>query len=138
MADVVLFLHVLIVLFNVGAVPMIIIGGMRQWDWVRNRSFRLTHLGLMAFVVAETALGFVCPLTYLESALRGEGSGAEVALMVRLMRRLIYYDFPQWVFLTAYIAFIGLILFLYRVVPPRNRPNAMQQRGAERSSYSRK
>ncbi len=128
MADAVLFVHVLIVLFNIGAVPMIIAGGMCQWRWIRNRAFRLTHLGLMTFVVVETALGFVCPLTYLENALRGEDGGAEMALMARLLRQLIYYDFPQWVFLSAYIAFISLILYLYHVVPPvkRSRRNNVE------------
>jgi hypothetical protein len=44
LADLILFVHGLIVLFNVGALPVIWVGYYRNWKFVRNLGFRLVHL----------------------------------------------------------------------------------------------
>ena len=41
LADLVLFLHVAIVVFIVGALALIIAGGLCGWRWVRNPWFRI-------------------------------------------------------------------------------------------------
>jgi hypothetical protein len=63
LADVILVLHGLIVLFIVGALPLIWLGGLRKWSFVRAFSFRLTHLLLIGVVAAESIFGIICPLT---------------------------------------------------------------------------
>ena len=57
LADAILVLHALIVLFNVGALPVIWVGHFRGWRFVRAFSFRAAHLGLIGFIAAESLLG---------------------------------------------------------------------------------
>lgn len=71
LADLVLLLHVLFVLFVGGGLPAIWIGAVRRRPWCRAPWFRGLHLGAIGFVVAETLLGYACPLTLWEDALRG-------------------------------------------------------------------
>jgi hypothetical protein len=65
LADALLALHVAIVLFVVGLLPLVLAGGPLGWRWVRHFGLRLTHLGLMVFIAAQTWLGQLCPLTVL-------------------------------------------------------------------------
>ncbi len=70
LADAILVLHALIVLFNVGALPVIWLGHFRGWRFVRSFGFRVTHLLLIGFVAGESLLGVICPLTTWEDDLR--------------------------------------------------------------------
>jgi hypothetical protein len=117
-ADVVLVVHALFVLFVVGGFVLIVLGS-RRWSWVRNRTFRILHLAAIAFVTAEALLGITCPLTLWEDALRGTGAGR--SFIGRWVARLLYYDFPEWVFATAYCAFTLAVLSAWWTVPPRSR-----------------
>jgi len=72
LADAVLFVHVLFVLFVVGGFALILAGAGR-WGWVHNRAFRIAHLAAIVFVAVETLLGFTCPLTLWEDVLRSTG-----------------------------------------------------------------
>ena len=63
LADAILILHVGIVAFVVLGTALILIGGWRRWRWVRGFIWRLAHLLLIAFVVLQTWLGALCPLT---------------------------------------------------------------------------
>ena len=62
-ADLILVLHTLFVAFVVLSLPAILLGGVLAWPWVRNRCFRLLHLAAIAFVVVQSWLGMICPLT---------------------------------------------------------------------------
>jgi len=120
-ADAILVLHALLVVFNIGALPVIWVGYFRDWHWVRNRYFRLAHLFLIGVVAAESLFGIVCPLTTWEDALRAAGgkdamhSGGFVA---HWLHRLLFYDFPEWVFTMAYLAFFVLVSITFYVVRP--------------------
>jgi uncharacterized membrane protein YfcA len=116
-ADAVLVVHALFVLFVVGGFILIVLGA-RRWSWVRNRMFRILHLAAIAFVTAEALLGITCPLTLWEDALRGAGSGR--SFIGRWVARLLYYDFPEWVFAIAYCAFALAVLWAWRAIPPRS------------------
>ncbi|MDP1685414.1 MAG: DUF2784 family protein [Hydrogenophaga sp.] len=63
LADAILTLHVGIVIFVVGLLPLVLIGGALGWRWVRHLGLRLTHLALMLFIAAQAWLGQLCPLT---------------------------------------------------------------------------
>jgi Protein of Unknown function (DUF2784) len=117
-ADAVLVVHALFVLFVVGGFVLILIGAGR-WDWVRNRKFRILHLAAIAFVTAEALLGVTCPLTLWEDALRGKGT--ERTFVGRWAARLLYYDFPEWVFVVVYCAFTLAVVCAWWLVPPRAR-----------------
>lgn len=63
LADALMALHAGVVLFVVGLLPLVLIGGARGWRWVHHRGLRVTHLGLILFIAAQTWLGQLCPLT---------------------------------------------------------------------------
>jgi uncharacterized protein DUF2784 len=117
-ADAVLVFHALFVLFVVGGL-VLVLAGARRWSWVRNRAFRILHLAAIAFVTAEALLGLTCPLTIWEDMLRGGVS--ERSFIGRWVARLLYYDFPEWVFAVAYCAFALAVVWAWRAVPPRSR-----------------
>jgi hypothetical protein len=60
LADAILALHLAIVAFNVVMPPAILAGAWRDWRWVRHRGLRLLHLGGMAVVALQAALGDLC------------------------------------------------------------------------------
>ena len=115
-ADAVLVLHALFVLFVLGGF-ILILAGARRWGWVRNRMFRMLHLAAIAFVAAEALIGVTCPLTLWEDALRG--AGVERSFVGRWAARLLYYDFPEWVFTAAYCGFAPAVAWAWRAIPPR-------------------
>jgi hypothetical protein len=115
-ADAVLVVHSLYVVFVVGGFALILVGA-RRWGWVRNRTFRILHLAAIAFVAAGTLLGLTCPLTTWEDALRGAGD--ERSFVGRWVARLLYYDFPEWIFTVAYCAFALAVAWAWRAIPPR-------------------
>lgn len=119
-ADGLLVLHSLIVVFVAGGLFLIIVGGLRGWAWVHNRWFRLAHLGAIGCVVVQSWLGLVCPLTTWEMAMRtraGEDaySGSFVA---HWLSRLLYYDAPAWVFVLSYTLFAALVVACWFWVRP--------------------
>jgi uncharacterized membrane protein YfcA len=123
-ADAVLVVHALFVLFVVGGFVLILIGA-RRWSWVRNRAFRVLHLAAIAFVAAEALLGVTCPLTMWEDMLRGGNS--ERSFVGRWVARALYYEFPEWVFAVAYCLFTLAVIWAWRAIPPRpfRRENAL-------------
>ena len=118
MADAILVVHALFVLFVVGGLALVLAGAGR-WSWVRNRTFRILHLAAIALVTAEALLGVTCPLTAWEDALRGGGPAR--SFVGRWVARALYYDFPEWVFAVCYSAFALAVLWAWRAVPPRPR-----------------
>jgi hypothetical protein len=119
LADALLVVHVLFVLFVVGGFALILAGA-RRWGWVHNRAFRIAHLGAIVFVAVETLLGFTCPLTLWEDVLRSTGR-EERSFIGRWLAWLLYYDLPEWVFAVAYVAFALAVLACWWAIPPRAR-----------------
>jgi hypothetical protein len=120
LADALLVVHFGFVLFVVGGFALILAGGAAGWGWVRNRSFRITHLAAILFVAAESLAGVACPLTVWEDALRRAESGGP-SFVGRWVGRLLYYDFPEWVFAVAYVLFAAAVIAAWRFVPPARR-----------------
>ena len=115
-ADAVLALHALVVLFNVAGLLMIGIGGLRGWAWTRHRGFRLTHLAVIGFVMIETILGVTCPLTLLEDWLRGVAT--QQSFVQRWASALIYWNAPPWLFALIYVAFLFAVIGAWLTWPP--------------------
>ena len=118
-ADAILVVHFAIVVFIVGGLIGVWIGAALGWHWVRNPWFRYLHLGAIAYVAAEALLGLACPLTVWEDALRG-GGGPE-SFVGRWVQWLIFYQAPEWVFTSAYVAWALATLATLRLVPPRRK-----------------
>jgi hypothetical protein len=122
MADVILVVHFLIVVFIVGGLVLVWVGAALGWGWVRNPWFRYLHLGAIGFVAAEALLGVVCPLTVWEDMLRG-GVRAE-SFIGRWVRYFLYYNAPEWVFSLVYGAWAAATLATLKLVPvSRARPS---------------
>ena len=121
LADVILIAHVAFVLFVVVGVVLIILGGVRRWNWIRNPWFRALHLAGVAFVVAEVWIGIVCPLTTLEMYLR-ENAGEPTyggTFVSHWLHTLLYYRAPAWVFVACYTAFGIAVILTWVFVRPR-------------------
>jgi hypothetical protein len=116
-----LVLHASFVVFVVSGLVLIIAGKAFSWAWVRNRWFRIVHLGCIGIVVVQSWFGIICPLTTLEMALRAKGGGAayEGTFISHWLGEFLYYEAPAWVFLLVYTVFGMLVVFTWFRVPPR-------------------
>ena len=148
LANAIVFIHVLYVGFVVIAVPVILLGWLLKWKWVRNFWFRLIHLLMMAVVVVETGFGVTCPLTTWESDLRIAGGqfkicynedGTEMRnefgqrvlditeeyrgdFFGRMLQRILFFqpdDVSPTVLNMFYYGFGAMILATFILVPPR-------------------
>jgi hypothetical protein len=124
LADALLALHAGIVVLVVGLLPLVLLGGALGWHWVRHAGLRITHLGLMIFIAAQAWLGQLCPLTVWEQALRrtaGQPSYRE-SFIEHWLSKLLYWDAPWWVFVTAYTAFAWMVALAWCWVRPTRHP----------------
>ena len=71
LADIILILHFLVVIFITVGFLLVPIGYYYDWSWIKNFKLRLFHFGLMFIVTFETLVGITCPLTSIENYLRG-------------------------------------------------------------------
>lgn len=119
-ADGLLAIHALFVSFVIGGLVLTLIGKACKWRWVRNFWFRLAHLGGIGFVVLQTWLGKLCPLTIWEMELRARAGDTPYAgsFMAHWLGELLYYDAPWWVFIAAYTLFGLLVVASWIWVPP--------------------
>lgn len=118
-ADAILVVHFAFVMFVVGGLAAIWVGAAAGWRWVRYFWFRIAHLAAICFVAAEALLGFMCPLTVWEDALRGRGS--ESGFIARWVHSVMFYQFPPWVFTTAYVAFALVVAITFWAIPSAPR-----------------
>jgi len=123
LADIVLAIHFAIVLFVIGGLAAIVAGNLFGWRFVNGWLFRLAHLGAIAIVVAQAWLGVACPLTTLESWLRGQAGQAayETSFVEHWLSRLLFYEAPAWVFTAAYTLFGLAVVAAWWRLPPRRR-----------------
>ena len=117
LADLILLVHCAYVLFVTGGLMLIWMGAACRWRWVRNYWFRLAHLAAISFVAIESLIGMACPLTVWEDTLRG--SSGEMSFLARLLRRALYFRFPEWVFLIGYVLFALAVAVTWYYVRPR-------------------
>ncbi|WP_027797123.1 DUF2784 domain-containing protein [Paraburkholderia acidipaludis] len=121
LANLVLVLHALLVLFIVGGLAAIWAGAAMRQNWARNRTFRTTHVVAIGIVATLAVLDVPCPLTVLEDYLRNGTAGAagQPGFIQRWVSAWMYYDFPGWVFTLAYVAFLLAVVLTWRLIPPR-------------------
>ena len=131
LADIVVLIHFLYVLFTVLGEASILAGGFLRWKWIRNPVFRIIHLCASFFVAVEVLIGMICPLTEIEYRLRmaaGQNVDTKISFIGRLIRKIIFYDFPPIFFTLLYISFGLLVILSFIFIPPKRK----SQKAAER------
>jgi cytochrome c biogenesis protein CcdA len=117
LADAILAIHCVIVVFVTAGLPLVWIGAALRWSWVRVRWLRALHLGAIGFVALESLAGIACPLTVWEAALRPpQPPHGRIPPGVE---RALFYDLPAWVFTAAYAIFAAAVAATWWAVPPR-------------------
>jgi hypothetical protein len=120
-ADLIVSIHFGFVIFVVGGLLVIILGGVLRWRFIRNFLFRAIHLAMILLVVFETLFDISCPLTDWEYDLRvaaGQQNVSGESFIARLIHLLIFYEFPQIVFTIAYCVFGIAVLMSWWLIPP--------------------
>ncbi|PSF12693.1 DUF2784 domain-containing protein [Marinobacter shengliensis] len=120
-ADLLLVFHTLLVVFVIFGLVATLVGYFRQWNWVLNLWFRLSHLVVIGIVVLQAWLGVLCPLTIWEMELRakaGQG-GYEGSFIQHWLETILYYNAPDWVFILVYTLFGTLVVASWFLVKPR-------------------
>ena len=120
-ADAILVLHALFVVFVVFGLVLILAGGPLGWRWVRQFWFRIAHLAAIGYVVLQAWLGAICPLTLWEMNLRERAGDAVYpgSFMAHWLHQLLYYRFPEWVFVLVYTLFGALVVASWYWIRPR-------------------
>ena len=120
LANAVLFGHLLFVVFVVGGLAVIVIGGLRGWTWVRRPWLRGLHLAAIAIVVMESWLGLPCPLTVLEHQLRRAAGQSPQGgdWIATWLHSLLFFEAPTWVFTLSYTVFALAVAFVWWWLPP--------------------
>ncbi len=121
-ADLVLGVHLGYAGFVVFGFVAVLFGWPLNWRWIRSCWFRFTHLAAIAMVALLALLSLACPLTVLEYKLREfTGDAVEEHFIGRLMSGLLFYEFPNWVFTTGYVALTALAIALLWVAPMQGK-----------------
>lgn len=120
LANLVLVVHLGLVVFIVGGLVLILLGGKLRWAWVRSFWFRLSHLAAIGYVVAESWLGIDCPLTILEQHLRLRAGQMvyDDDFIAHWLRSILFFEAPPQVFTAVYSGFALLVLVSWLWLPP--------------------
>jgi len=121
LAALVLLVHFGIVLFNVGGLVAIPLGGWFAWSWVRIFWWRALHLLSLGIVALQAMLGQACFLTIWQMTLARHSSGEPPPMIATWVNGVLYWPLPLWVFALIYVAVLLYTIALWRWVPPRRR-----------------
>ena len=119
-AGFVLYFHLIIILFIIFGFIVIPLGAKLKWQFIHGFWWRLTHLVSMVVVAIQAVLGKACFLTYIQSDfLQSAGKkGYTVPFIQTYIDRLIYYNFPIWIFSIFYVILFFYTIYLWFVYPP--------------------
>jgi hypothetical protein len=121
-ADVIVGFHLMYVMFVIFGLIIIVIGGIFRWRFIRNPYFRVIHFLSILVVATQAILNVPCPLTVWENQLRelaGQTVEWDISFIGRLLRLLVFYDFPDWVFTVMHVSFASVVLLTLVIIPPR-------------------
>jgi hypothetical protein len=126
LADALVVVHFAYVSFVVFGFLAILIGLLLRKRWARNFWLRVVHLAMIGIVAVQAVLGIACPLTVWEFQLRDAAGeqGYRGGFIEHWVHRLMYYDFPLWVFTALYVGFGLAVLAAFVFAPPRRPKRA--------------
>lgn len=120
LADAVLVVHALYIIFILGGLIVTLLGAGSGWQWVRNFRFRTLHLAAIILVALQSWMEIICPLTTLEMYFRqkaGQPAYRET-FVAHWLHELLFYEAPFWVFSLAYTIFALAVFGAWLLVPP--------------------
>lgn len=120
LADAILVAHFAFIIFVLGGQAYVVVGYFRNWRWVRNLTFRVSHILAIGIVAVLAWVNQICPLTVWESNLR-DAAGEQTyqgSFIEHWIGRLVYYDAPQWVFTVTYSLFGALVFYTWIWIRP--------------------
>ena len=130
LADIVVGIHFLYVMYVVLGQVAILVGWVIKARFIYHVWFRLTHLVAILIVALQAILRIPCPLTELEYFLRakaGQTFYEGMSFLARLLRTIIFFNFAPWVFMLMYVGFGGLVLLTFIFIPPRRKKRVHAQ-----------
>ena len=125
LSDLILVVHFAFVTFIVGGLVLTWIGSARHWGWVRALRFRVAHILAMGFVLLESLVGMVCPLTALENELRARGHAGtyQESFVQHWLGRILFHDASETLLTVLYAAvFLSILLTFWLSPPMRKHP----------------
>ncbi|HTQ72144.1 MAG TPA: DUF2784 family protein [Acidocella sp.] len=128
LAEAVLAVHVLVILFNVAGLVFIPVGAWLGWRSVRVAWLRLLHLALLAVVAVQALAGRACILTIWQQDLLNRYQTAQ-PLVMQWVSRLIYWNLPMAFFQVLYGTVFLYVVALIFLVPFWGRPKKTAERG---------
>ncbi|MGH7212356.1 MAG: DUF2784 family protein [Acetobacteraceae bacterium] len=117
LAQIVLAVHVVVILFNLFGIIAIPLGGWRGWTFVRGFWWRALHVAALAAVAVQAVAGRACFLTVWQDVLARSTAG-HTPLIVRWVNGVIFWPLPLWVFAALYVVVFVYVLGLLWLVPP--------------------
>jgi hypothetical protein len=124
LADALSFVHLLFVGFVVVGLLAILVGAAFRCQWVRNPWFRSLHLLAIAIVALEGVWHVECPLTTLERHWRvmaGQVASTQSFMQQLADRMMLNNIWAPETYDYIHIAFGGLVLATFLLIPPRFR-----------------
>jgi hypothetical protein len=121
LADLLVVIHFFVVAFCVLGELAILLGAALKWSWIRNLPFRIAQLSAVLYVAGQAILGISCPLTEWEYALRkaaGQHYEEDLSFVARIVRSIIFYDFPTGFFTALYVGFGAAVLLTFIFIKP--------------------
>lgn len=115
LADAILVVHFAIVVFVIFGFILVLTGLLAGWTWIHNRAFRIVHLVAVVFIVVQTWIGQVCPLTIWENVLRrraGQTDHTE-SFIEYWLQKILFYQAEPWVFTAVYTCFAVLVVLVW-------------------------
>ncbi len=128
-ADLMVVVHLAYMLFVVIGLPIVLLGGLMRWNWVRNMRLRVVHFASIAIVAMEAICGMKCPLTVWERGLRQMAGQpvSEATFAGRVAHEILFFQAEPWVFTLCYVAFALLVLGSFVLVPPKRRVRRIER-----------
>ncbi len=122
LADLIVGFHFMYVMFVIFGQVVIVLGWIFRWGFIRNPIFRVIHFLSILVVAMQAIFGVLCPLTIWEYQLRemaGQVAEWDISFIGRLLRMLVFYNFPPWFFTVLHVGFASVVLLTLILVPPR-------------------
>lgn len=136
LADLVVAIHLAVVVFMILGIVLVLVGWPLKWRWIRNPWFRLTHLGIMGYIVVTALRGEYCFLTTLETDLRrkaGQWRPDDRSFVGGLLHDILFVDVPQSELNRIYFVVGVLVLVTTVCVRPRFGRSRAEESAAGRN-----